>query len=207
MGHQKRRGPPVAPFQIVDDARQIKAFADPLRIRVLNVLSDRAATNQQIAQALGQPQARVLYHVRFLLDVGLIRLVEERVKGGNVEKYYRATARLFGLRPTTEFGREGLASAALDAVRQEVAASEAAWPDVPVPWESRRLRLPQERVDEFYERLIGLVHEYWGGPDTDATAEGAATVAEDPRAPGVCFAAVIYRDPQHGHGDASPEPS
>ncbi len=141
--------------------------------------------------------------MRFLLDVGLIRLVVERVKGGNVEKYYRATARLFGLRPPTEFGREGLASAALDAVRQEVAASEAAWPDVPVPWETRRLRLPADRVDEFYGRLVSLVREYWGGPDTDGTASGAASVEEDASAPGVCFAAVIYRDPERGEPSRS----
>jgi DNA-binding transcriptional ArsR family regulator len=203
MAKQKRSAGVPAPFQIVDDARQIKAFSDPLRIRVLNVLSDREATNQQIAEALGQPQAKVLYHVRFLLDVGLIRLVDERVKGGNVEKYYRATARLFGLRPPTEFGREGLASAALDAVRQEVAASEAAWPEVPVPWETRRLRLPADRVDEFYGRLVSLVREYWGGPSTDGTASGAASVDEDASAPGVCFAAVIYRDPERGEASAS----
>ena len=196
------RPPPAdpVPFRIVSDPRQIKAFADPLRIRVLNVLSDRAATNQQIAAALGAPQARVLYHVRFLLEAGLITLVNEVVKGGNVEKYYRATARLFGLRPQGEFERQGLASAALDAVRQEVAASEAAWPDVPVPWETRRLRLAPARVDEFYGRLVSLVREYWGGPDVDGTERGAGEVEEDPNAPPVCFAAVIYRDP--GEADA-----
>ena len=183
------------PFRIVSDPREIKAFADPLRIRVLNILTDRPATNQQIASALDAPQARVLYHVRFLLDVGLIRLVDEVVKGGNVEKYYRATARLFGLRPQGDVEREGLASAALDAVRQEVAASEAAWPELPVPWETRRRRLAPERVDEFYARLVTLVREYWGGPAVDRSEEGAGDPVEDADAPSVSFAAVIYRDP------------
>src|SRR5829696_5979233 len=90
------------PFLVVDDPQQIKAFTDPLRVRVLVMLAERAATNQQVANLLGEPQAKVLYHLRFLLDAGLIRLVEQRVKGGNVEKYYRATARSYGLRPTPE---------------------------------------------------------------------------------------------------------
>src|SRR4051812_38121653 len=87
---------------LVEDPQQIKAFTDPLRVRVLVVLSERAATNQQIAAALGQPQARVLYHVRFLLETGLIRLVDTRIRGGNVEKYYRAAASTFQLKPAPE---------------------------------------------------------------------------------------------------------
>jgi predicted transcriptional regulator len=72
-------------FQIVADPQQLKAFTDPLRVRVLNQLRERAATNQQIAVALGEPHAKVLYHVRFLQQVGLIRLVDQQIKGGNVE--------------------------------------------------------------------------------------------------------------------------
>ncbi len=60
MAKQKRSARAPAPFQIVDDARQIKAFSDPLRIRVLNVLSDRESTNQQIAYALGKPKEKVV---------------------------------------------------------------------------------------------------------------------------------------------------
>ena len=181
------------PFQIVTDPQQLKAFTDPLRVRVLNRLRERAATNQQVADALGEPHAKVLYHVRFLLDVGLIRRVDERIKGGNVEKYYRAVALLFGLRPADE-DASALVGAQFEVVRQEVTASERAWPDQNLPWETRRLRLPQWRADEFYQRLLTLVAEYWGGPT--ASADGSeSSLGEDPTAPTLCFAAVIYRDP------------
>ena len=91
-----------APFLPVSEPKQLKAISDARRARILRILADREATNQQLAAALGEPQARVLHHVRVLLDAGLIRLVDERVRGGNVEKYYRATARLFGFRPGPE---------------------------------------------------------------------------------------------------------
>jgi DNA-binding transcriptional ArsR family regulator len=191
------------PMYVVTDPQQLKAFTDALRIRVVNFLKQRAATNQQVADALGEPQAKVLYHVRFLLDAGLIRLVDQQIKGGNVEKYYRAIAHLFALRPEEGIASLPLASAEIEAVQQEVAASQAAWPDQLLPFELRRVRLPPERVDEFYQRLVDLIAEYWGGPqsvqDTDPTIPN-----EDPMAPMRCFAAVIYRDPTEPPQERSP---
>lgn len=174
------------PFQIVADARQIKAFADPLRVRVIHILSDRPATNQQLAAALGESGARVLHHVRALLDAGLIRLVEERVSGGNVEKYYRATARLYGLRPGPD-DTGALSGAVFDSVTQELVASMRLWPDQDVAWEGRRARLAPDRVQEFNRRLLDLIAEYWGGPDGPADP--------DPDGVPMAFAAVTYRFP------------
>lgn len=184
------------PFQLVSEPRQLKAFADPLRVRVIHLLAAEPMTNQQLADRLGEPQAKVLYHLRFLLDAGLIKRVEERVRGGNVEKYYRATARLYGLRPGPD-EYSTFAASMLESVLQEVAASEAAWPDQPIEWENRRLRLSPARAEEFNRRLLDLLAEYWGGPDSDdpndvARARGAE---EDPAAPRLCFAAVLYREP------------
>lgn len=182
------------PLQVITDPQQLKAFTDPLRIRVVNFLKPRPATNQQIADALGEPQAKVLYHIRFLLDAGLIQLVDQQIKGGNVEKYYRAVAHLFALRPETGAEPLPVASAEIGAVQQEVAASQAAWPDQQLPFELRRVRVPSKRAQEFFERLIDLIAEYWGGPQS-VTAADAAVPDEDPAAPTLCFAAVMYRDP------------
>jgi DNA-binding transcriptional ArsR family regulator len=182
------------PLQVISEPQILKAFTDPLRIRVLNFLKPRAATNQQIADALGEPQAKVLYHIRFLLDAGLIQLVDQQIKGGNVEKYYRTSARLFALRPESGSASLPVASAEIEAVQHEVAASQAAWPDQPLPFDLRRVRVSPERAAEFYQRLTDLIAEYWGGPQS-VTATDAAVAEEDPSAPTLCFAAVMYRDP------------
>lgn len=174
------------PFQVVSDPRQLKAFADPLRIRIVHILADRAATNQQLAAALGESGAKVLHHVRALLDVGLIRLVEQRISGGNVEKYYRATAHLYGFRLGPD-DSETLSGAMFDSVTQELVASLRLWPDQGVNWEGRRARLSSDRLKEFNARLSDLIAEYWGGPD-DAPAD-------DPEGTIMSFATVSYRFP------------
>ncbi|HEX5506009.1 MAG TPA: helix-turn-helix domain-containing protein, partial [Thermomicrobiales bacterium] len=170
------------PFMTIRTPERLKAFTDPLRVRILIALKGRPATNQQVAAALGEPPAKVLHHIRFLLDAGLIRLVDTQIKGGNVEKYYRATAHLYALRPPAGDEATGHAGAMLQAVQQEVTASELAWPDQRLCWELRGARLPQPRADEFYERLLALIAEYWGGPALGQADETVRGPEEDPAA-------------------------
>jgi len=49
---------------------------------------------KQIAEKLGEPHAKVNYHIKNLLNVGILNLVEERVKSGIIEKYYLPAARV-----------------------------------------------------------------------------------------------------------------
>lgn len=182
-----------APFLPVSDPQQLKAFTDPLRNRILHLLADREMTNQQLATSLDEPQAKVLYHVRFLLDAGLIVLVDQRVKGGNVEKYYRATARIYGFRPTPA-DRDALtgpmSAAAIEAIMQELVASRQLWPDQQFFQEGRRARLSPDRAEEFYTRLLGLLDEFWGPLE-----EAEYPDHEEEDHPLMSFAAVMYRFP------------
>jgi DNA-binding transcriptional ArsR family regulator len=149
---------------LIDEPRQIKAFTDPLRVRVLVVLAERAATNQQVADALAEPQAKVLYHIRFLLEVGLIRLIDTRVKGGNVEKYYRAVARSFSIQPTPEL-RGHVIGAEFQMLGDELAQSALAWPDEQwVAMHARRLTRAQA------EELGDLVYAYMQSVELSAAA-------------------------------------
>lgn len=144
----------------IREPSRIRCFADPLRVRVLGVLADREATNQQLADALKEPQAKVLYHLRYLQRERLIRIVRRRVRGPNVEKFYRAVARTFDLRVPDELRPEVL-SAELETLTRNVA--EAAWrhPETPPRILIRRgLRTPEE-ANEFFERLQGLIDAEW----------------------------------------------
>lgn len=179
-----------APFQAVSEPKQLKAVADPTRNRILHILGSREATNQQLAATLDQPQAKVLHHVRVLLDAELIHLVRQQVRGGNVEKFYRASARLYGFRPApsdVEAFAGPVALAGLESVSQELMASLKAWPDQPLYWEGRRAEMPPERVAEFNERLLALIGEFWGSPDAPAQEKGDEDV--------MSFATVMYRFP------------
>ena len=183
-----------APFQIVSEPAQLKAFADPLRNRILHILADREATNQQLAAALGESQAKVLHHVRVLLDTGLIVLVSERIKGGNVEKFYRATARIYGIRAKPD-EESTITAPVFEGLLQEIIASETRWPEQPQSWELRRARLSPERVAEFTTRINALIGEYWGNGDEPAP--------DEPGAPLMAFASVTFRHPIDQQNDRS----
>lgn len=85
---------------VLSSAEQLHALGHPLRQQILSLLGDQAQTNRQLAAKLGESPARLHFHVRGLARAGLIELVEQRAKGGVVEKYYRASARNYRLGPS-----------------------------------------------------------------------------------------------------------
>ncbi len=78
----------------IDDPRLVKALAHPLRIHILRVLQDRVASPSELAEEVSAPLGNVSYHVRFLVRVGLLELVDTRPRRGALEHYYRARGRL-----------------------------------------------------------------------------------------------------------------
>lgn len=75
----------------IHQPKQLKALGHPLRLRVLETLagSGDELTNRALAERLGVDPGHLHFHVRMLLDAGLI----ERADGGHGrEKPYRAVA-------------------------------------------------------------------------------------------------------------------
>ena len=67
--------------------------AHPTRARAFTILNERTASPVEIAQEIGKDVGHVGYHVRKLLQLGLIELVDERPVRGAVEHFYRAMER------------------------------------------------------------------------------------------------------------------
>jgi DNA-binding transcriptional ArsR family regulator len=78
------------PIANIDDPRYVKALAHPLRIRILAMLAERRASPTELAQTLGVPVGKVSYHVRSLVNLGVIELVDTRPVRGAVEHFYVA---------------------------------------------------------------------------------------------------------------------
>lgn len=74
---------------------QLRVIADPYRLNILRMLQVAPATTKMLADRIGDVPGKVHYHVRELVRLGLIHLVHKQEKGGVVEKYYRAVARVF----------------------------------------------------------------------------------------------------------------
>ncbi|MDA2807764.1 helix-turn-helix domain-containing protein [Nocardiopsis suaedae] len=66
----------------------LRAFAHPLRLRLLSLLTGAAMSAAEAARELGESQANVSYHVRRLHEAGLLTLAEEvQVRGGRALRY------------------------------------------------------------------------------------------------------------------------
>jgi DNA-binding transcriptional ArsR family regulator len=74
---------------------QIKAYVHPTRIAILRMLAEKKRTVSNVAKELGVHPANITHHFKLLERVGLIKLVERRDIGKNIEKYYRSVARSF----------------------------------------------------------------------------------------------------------------
>ena len=69
--------------------------AHPTRARAFTILGERTASPVEIAQEIGKDVGHVGYHVRKLLQLDLVELVDERPVRGAVEHFYRATQRAY----------------------------------------------------------------------------------------------------------------
>jgi DNA-binding transcriptional ArsR family regulator len=76
--------------QDITDPALGKALAHPLRPRILVALAGRTASPSELAEQLDVPLGVLSYHVRRLVDLGLLRLVRRVPRRGAVEHYYTA---------------------------------------------------------------------------------------------------------------------
>jgi DNA-binding transcriptional ArsR family regulator len=77
------------------DPRIAKALSHPMRARILMILNDRVASPNEIAEEIHERLPNVSYHVRALVDLECIELVDTAQRRGAVEHYYRAVVRPF----------------------------------------------------------------------------------------------------------------
>jgi DNA-binding transcriptional ArsR family regulator len=108
---------------VIDKPEQLKALGHPLRVRVLEMLggeeeAGRQLTNRELAQRLGVDPGHLHFHVRMLLQAGLIELADAVGKGR--EKPYRTVAKTFRVAPEllAAGGARDLQAAMIDQVQR-----------------------------------------------------------------------------------------
>ena len=170
--------PPIPDYELVDQIvvtapAQLRALADRLRGTMLDLLLERAATVAELAGAVRRPKSTVAYHVKVLVEAGLLRVVRTRRVRAIDERYYGRTARVFyvgvvdrpGEDPTTVH-----ANALSVAAAESVPAHEA--DDLRTIL--RHARIPAERAAEFWERVIAVSREFAQLPRSGETVYGFA---------------------------------
>lgn len=114
---------------------ELKALADPVRLRLLQAFAEEPLTTKQAASQLGEHPTKLYHHVQQLESLGLIELVKTKPKRGTVEKYYSSVARhfrvddklLLGQPSAQEVGTlQGVMDSLLESTRTQFRASLAA---------------------------------------------------------------------------------
>ena len=159
--------PDLPPRLSINTAQQLKALGDPIRMRALNIIRHQPATAKQLADRLAVSPGAMGHHLRVLQDAGLARVVARRIQRGIVASYYTRTARLFDYDLPPEL--DGESPVSLDIItqaRDELAESLSEKESgkytriVALP----HVRLSQERVNVYAERVTALLDEFLDEP-------------------------------------------
>jgi DNA-binding transcriptional ArsR family regulator len=165
----------------LEQLEQAEALFKPQRIEVLRRLAE-PHTCGEVAEQLGQSSQRVYYHVKRLVEAGLVTQVDERKVRGIHEGIYQATARSYwlsptlvgrigGLRRTTDDLSLGYVLDLMEEVQTDIAALDRSAPELPSIGVSGEIRVPPDRRREFFEDLRGTLQDLfsrYGGTEGDA---------------------------------------
>jgi DNA-binding transcriptional ArsR family regulator len=77
------------------DQRLVQSVAHPLRIKILEELTDHVASPNAVAEKLDADLPGVAYHTRALDKLGALELVDTARRRGAIEHFYKATPRAF----------------------------------------------------------------------------------------------------------------
>ena len=151
-------------FRLRVDQDLISALSHPLRVHILDALSEATASPSDLAREVGLSVNYVAYHVKELEKLGYLELVKTEPRRGTVEHYYRAK-RLFMLddsewerlpKPVKASLNAGIFSSVIDDVKE---ALEADTFDSRNAHLSRtRLRVDERGWDELMKTLEETLH-------------------------------------------------
>ena len=145
---------------------QAKAASHPLRLRILRLCLQQPMTNKQLADRLWTQPGTTLYHVRLLVQAGLLEPAPVRTgASGALEKPYRSTGRSWWLSAygDTDEGEpyddrtDESSLATIEAFQAEL---REAGPGSVRTFARFMLHLSEEEVRELDRRLLEVLDEY-----------------------------------------------
>ncbi len=162
----------LAEILALDAPEQFKALFDRTRLDIITMLSERAATASELAEAMGRPKGTIGYHVGVLEEAGLIRVVRTKKVRAIEAKYYGRVARTFELSKMVEAGIQPGTMLSTAISEMEAGHEESSGRDLPGMSSVRHARLPLERAREWSERLAQLAAEFATAPRGGDTVYG-----------------------------------
>ncbi len=157
----------------LSDKNQIRAFIHPTRMSILEMLGREKQSVSGIARVLGVHPANLTHHFKLLEKTGLIKLVEKKDTGKNLEKMYRAVAYHFSVSLAGESleNKKVLALSILhDNLTAAIQALRSRGEEELVFGLLKDMRLGPEDAAAFQRRLMKLLDEYAARRPRDGAA-------------------------------------
>lgn len=176
----------------LDEIAQAETLLKPQRIEVMRQLAEPKSCGE-VGAALDQTPQRVYYHVKRLVEAGLVTQVAERRVRGISEGIYQASARSYWLSPRL-VGRIGRTRAQdalslghlldlMEEVQADVGRLDPAAAELPSIGVSGQIRVRPERRQEFLADLRSTLQDLfarYGGADGDAFKLALACYPDQP---------------------------
>lgn len=109
---------PVPEVLEIDTMEAFDVLVSPQRLQLAEILA-KPQSAKEAADELGVPVTRLYYHLNALLDLGLVRVVDERPRGALKERIFQIAGK--AIRPSKAFldryGPEGIAEVSTLAFR------------------------------------------------------------------------------------------
>jgi DNA-binding transcriptional ArsR family regulator len=144
---------------VITAPAQLRALADPLRITLLDLLLERAATVTELAQAVGRPKSTIAYHVNLLVDAGLMRIVRTRRVRAIEERYYGKIARTIYV-GALDRDEDKQTVAAINGLAQAAAEAAPAHAIDDLRCTLSHARIPREEVRNFWAAVQELARQF-----------------------------------------------
>ncbi len=150
------------PEQALTTAEQVRAYVNPTRMTILAYLSQEKDSVSGVARRLQVHPANLTHHFKLLEKVGLIKLVEKRETGKNLEKKYRASAHHYTIHIDGEISNKKLV--ALSILRDNLTAAlhtlNKKEDDRNVLAILKTVRISLKDVTRFEQKLLTLSEEF-----------------------------------------------
>lgn len=148
-----------------------RALADPLRLRLLELVSARPGSARELAELTGRQPTRLYHHLAQLEEGGLIEVTEyRRLPGGKVERVYAPTAAEPPGDAASPADRARFLSAVLELTRADITAAsqaEEAGERRNIALTRSVIRVSEPRLAELKAHIDEFIRNLRDNPDED----------------------------------------
>ncbi len=147
---------------ILSTDEQIRAYVNPTRMTILAYLAKEKQSVSMVAAQLKVHPANLTHHFKLLEKTGLIKLVEKRETGKNLEKLYQAAAYQFIVDAENETTNKQVLGLIIlrDNLNGSIQALKNQSADKDVLAVIKTVRIEARTLERFEKRLLELADEF-----------------------------------------------